>query len=327
MPSARPRKSDSEPSVTISGGMPSAAISVALSAPPAHPAASAAAAAPGAAPPQPRDAAPNITAASPIIAPTDRSMPPVTTIGVIATASRPTSTLTRITSKAFATLRKFGATIANTTISTAIAPASARLDTGGGARPCRAHGTRAARETRRVDRDGGEDDHALQRTLPLRAHAEKRQCRPDGAEQHDAEQRAGHRAAAAGHCGAADNHRGDHFHLESQPGVARNLVEAHRVQDRGGAGEDAADDECRQLDGGGVDPGQPRCLMIRSGREYSPSGGEVAEDERGHANEDHDHRARDEREPRLRDPEPLKTRRQVFDPGALCDPAQAVAQR
>src|SRR3954452_10902117 len=291
MPSARPRKSESEPSVTISGGMPSAAISVALSAPPPHPAPSPAAAAAGADQPQSREAAPNITAASPIIAPTDRSMPPVTTIGLIATASRPTSTLTRITSKAFATLRKFGATIANTTISTAIAPASARLDTGGGARPYRAHGTRAAGKTRRVDCDGGEDDHALQRTLPLRAHAEKRQRRPDGAEQHDAEQRTGHRAAAAGDCGAADHHRGDHFHLESQPGVARNLVEAHRVQDRGGAGEDAASDERRQLDCRGVDPGEPRCLIVRSGREYRPPGGEVAEDERGHANEDHDHRA------------------------------------
>src|SRR6478672_3783328 len=136
--------------------MPSAAISAALSAPPAHPATSAIAAAAGAGHPQSRDAAPNITAASPIIAPTDRSMPPVTTIGVIATASRPTSTLTRITSKAFATLRKFGATIAKTTISTAIAPASAHLDTGGAARADRAHEPRGAGKTRRVDRDRGE---------------------------------------------------------------------------------------------------------------------------------------------------------------------------
>src|SRR5690349_11210727 len=205
MPSASPRKSDSEPSVTISGGMPSAAINVALSAPPAQPTASAVAAAAGAGHPQSRDAAPNITAASPIIAPTDRSMPPVTTIGVIATASRPTSTLTRITSNAFATLRKFGATIANTTTSAAIAPASTSLDTGGGARPRRAHDPRAAGKTGRVDRDRGEDDHALQGALPLRADAEEGQRRADGAEQHDAEQRAGRRAAAAGHRGAADD--------------------------------------------------------------------------------------------------------------------------
>src|SRR5689334_13397328 len=199
MPSARPRKSDSDPSVTINGGMPSAAISAALSAPPAHPAPSASRAAAGVGHPQSRDAAPNMTAASPIIAPTDRSMPPVTTIGVIATASRPTSTLTRITSKAFATLKKFGATIAKTTTSTAIAPASAHLDTGGGARPSRADDARAAGKTRRVDRDRGEDNRALQRALPLRADAEKGQCRPDGAEQHDAEECAGNRPAAAGH--------------------------------------------------------------------------------------------------------------------------------
>src|SRR5690349_2044153 len=212
MPSASPRKSDSEPSVTISGGMPSAAINVALSAPPAQPTASAVAAAAGAGHPQSRDAAPNITAASPIIAPTDRSIPPVTTIGVIAIASSPTSTLTRITSKAFATLRKFGATIAKTTISTAIAPASARLDTGGGARAGRAREPRAAGKTRRVDRDRGEDNHALQRALPLRADAEKGQCRPDGAEQHDAEECAGNRPAAAGHRRAPDHHCGDHLH-------------------------------------------------------------------------------------------------------------------
>ena len=111
--------------MTISGGMPSAAIRAAFSAPPAHPTPRATAAAAGADHPQSRDAAPNITAASPIIAPTDKSMPPATTMGVIATASRPTSTLSRITSNAFVTLRKFGAMAAKTATSIATAARSA----------------------------------------------------------------------------------------------------------------------------------------------------------------------------------------------------------
>ena len=73
---------------------------------------------------QSRQAAPNITAASPIIAPTDRSIPPVTRIGVIATARSPTSTLRRVTSKKLPSVAKFGASAVKTTISSAMAPTS-----------------------------------------------------------------------------------------------------------------------------------------------------------------------------------------------------------
>ncbi len=45
-------------------------------------------------------------------------------------------------------------------------------------------------------RDGCKDDRALQRALPVRVHAEKRERRTDRAEQDDAEQRAGERAAS-----------------------------------------------------------------------------------------------------------------------------------
>ena len=50
---------------------------------------------------------PSTTAASPIIEPTERSMPPEMMIGVRASASSPTSTLSRVISNAFDALKKF----------------------------------------------------------------------------------------------------------------------------------------------------------------------------------------------------------------------------
>src|SRR5919198_1583822 len=224
MPSARPRKSDSDPSVTMSGGMSSAEINAAFRTPPAHPASKATAAAAPIGRLQSRYAAPKTTAARPIMAPTDRSIPPVTRIGVIATASRPTSTLRRITSKRFDGVAKFGADAANRTASIPSAARRIRLGTGE-RRPGNAR-------ARGVDGHGRQNDRALQRALPLRAHAEERQRRPDGAEQRHAEHRARQRAAAAGNRRASDDDRSDHFHFEPDAGVARNLIEPNRVQQR-----------------------------------------------------------------------------------------------
>src|SRR5688572_15218379 len=117
MPSAMPRNSDSVPSVTMSGGIPSRATSAALSAPPAVPAARLISAATPTGRFQSRWARPKTTAASPIIAPTDRSMPPVTITGVRAIASRPNSTLSRVSSKKLPMLAKFGAIAENSAIS------------------------------------------------------------------------------------------------------------------------------------------------------------------------------------------------------------------
>src|SRR5262245_52069468 len=117
MPSATPRNSENDASVTMSGGRFSPATSTALSAPPAQPTISASAAAIGIASSQSRYAAPSTTADRPIIEPTDRSIPPVTMTGVSATASSPSSTLKRITSKKFATDKKFGAMNEKTTTS------------------------------------------------------------------------------------------------------------------------------------------------------------------------------------------------------------------
>src|SRR5262245_948765 len=110
MPSASPRNKDNDPSVTISGGSWNREINAAFSAPAAQPAARLTTTAATTGTFQSRQAAPNNTAEKPITAPTDRSIPPVTRIGVIATARSPTSTLRRMTSKRFVDVRKFGAT-------------------------------------------------------------------------------------------------------------------------------------------------------------------------------------------------------------------------
>ena len=75
----------------MSAGMPSLATAIAFSNPPAEPASSAVAAAAVTGRFQSRYAIPKTTAESPIIEPTERSMPPMTRTGVIATASSKTA--------------------------------------------------------------------------------------------------------------------------------------------------------------------------------------------------------------------------------------------
>ncbi len=100
-------------------------MSHAFNAPPAHPTASANAAAAGSGRCQSWYAAPNTTAASPIIDPTDRSMPPLMITGVNATASSPSSTLRRVTSKKFPSVKKFCAMAEKS--ATSAASASSRI--------------------------------------------------------------------------------------------------------------------------------------------------------------------------------------------------------
>ena len=117
-------------------------------------------------------AMPKSTAARPIIAPTDRSMPPVTITGVSAIASRPSSTLSRLISKKLPTVAKFGAIAANSATSTAsgeqqdelVGPQEALHDAAPAGGPAeRRPGAQ------RVGRDRGEDDDAVQRALPVGA--------------------------------------------------------------------------------------------------------------------------------------------------------------
>ena len=74
--------------------------------------------------PQSRQAAPKTTAASPIIEPTDKSIPPVIMTGVSASASSPSSTLSRMTSKKLPQEKKFSPSTAKAAISTARAASS-----------------------------------------------------------------------------------------------------------------------------------------------------------------------------------------------------------
>ena len=114
-----PRKRASDPSVTMSGGTPIRAMSHAFSEPPAAPRSSVAAAATGTGRCASRQSMPNTTAESPIMEPTERSMPPVTITGVSAIASSPSSTLNRAISNPFSTEKKWGVVAPKPAISSA----------------------------------------------------------------------------------------------------------------------------------------------------------------------------------------------------------------
>ena len=122
-PSARPRNSENEPRVTISGGIRPIVISSPLTLPASAPSTSVSAAAPTIGRPASRQSMPKTTAERPISDPTDRSMPPLVITGVNATASRPISTLRRSTSKALASVRKFVPMTENTATSSSRIPA------------------------------------------------------------------------------------------------------------------------------------------------------------------------------------------------------------
>ena len=184
---------------------------------------------------------PKTTAVSPMIEPTDRSMPPVISTGVIAIAISPISTLNRVTSKKFATVRKRGAMTAKTSDRDRERGQRRPLAVWKPASHASAHVLRTAAAARgrslrgpmcapRVQADRGKNDRSLQRALPVGRHAHEGQCRPDGAEQHDTEHGAANRADATRHRGPADDDRSDDFHFESKTGIARHLAEARRVQ-------------------------------------------------------------------------------------------------
>ena len=140
----------------MSGGIDSRATSAAFSKPPARPVSRLMTAHTPIGSRQSCHAMPKSTAARPIIAPTDRSMPPVTITGVSAIASRPSSTPSRLISMKLATVAKFGAIAANSAISTATASSRMnsfvrrkRFTTPHLRRPCGARAGRVAHRQRR----------------------------------------------------------------------------------------------------------------------------------------------------------------------------------
>src|SRR3989442_11767769 len=189
-----PRNRENEPSVTMSGGMFSRVTSSAFSVPPAHPTSRATSTAAGMERCQSRQALPKTMAARPIMEPTERSMPPATMMGVSARASRPNSTLRRITSKKLPSVKKFSPIRANTAISIASPRRSTHSPLGN---QRSRHGLRSdsgkvgdmfpRTGARRIDGDGGQDDSTLDGFFPVSAHPQKDQRRADGAEQKDAQ--------------------------------------------------------------------------------------------------------------------------------------------
>src|SRR5688500_14169373 len=185
-------------------------------------------------------------------APTDRSMPPVMRIGVSATASKPSSAFSRAISKTFESVKKLGATSAK--IATSATSATARKGVG---RVFRSVGTKnppdplCPRVTKRCipvgearERISGhrdENNGALDGALPIRADAQERERGPDRAKQHHAENGAGNRAASACDRRTADQHCRNHFQLEPEARIRRDLAESHRVQDRRKSRECAKD--------------------------------------------------------------------------------------
>src|SRR5271169_2886465 len=89
-----------------------------FSTPPAMPMHNAAPAAAGIGQPASRQSAPKLTAHSPIMEPTERSMPPVMMTGVSASVRSPISTPSRMHSKKLLTEKKLGAARLSSRIST-----------------------------------------------------------------------------------------------------------------------------------------------------------------------------------------------------------------
>src|SRR3984957_16928735 len=116
---AKPRKRENDPSVTISGGIRSRVMSSEFNPPQAAPTHNAAPAAVAGEHPPSRQVLPKITAHKPSSEPMDRSIPPVRITGVCASASKPSGTLRRETSKKFPAVKKFFPEIEKIAISAA----------------------------------------------------------------------------------------------------------------------------------------------------------------------------------------------------------------
>ena len=147
------------------------------------------------------------------------------------------------------------------------------------------------------------------------------------AEQHDAEHGARDAAAAAGDRRPADHDRRNHLHLETDAGVAGNLVEPDGVEHGGESGQRSDDREHRAFHRGGVEPRETRRIRVRTGRVNRAAGRHVTQPPGKGDRQYRRQRRGDERIFSLGEPEPLKRPRQVLNPGALRRPAQPVSQR
>src|SRR5438552_1217631 len=271
MPSAIPRNSENEPRVTMSAGRFKRAISSAFKPPPAHPNKTAMTAQAMSGRCASRHIAPKVTAARPIIEPTDRSMPPVTSTGVSATASRPSSTLNRSTSKKLPAVRKFSAMTENTTASARSAAMSAHLAAGktrtaAPSRPACGNTCILLRMcTNGINNDGYQNDSALNRPFPIRAHPQKRQPRSDLSQQHDTKRGACDGSNASRDSRSANDNCSDDLHLKTDSGVAGNLIEPDGIENGSESREQARQCKNGKHHSWNVETRKARSFRVRSG--------------------------------------------------------------
>src|SRR5437588_979944 len=194
IPSAMPRYSENVPRVTMSGGSPRPPIRIPFRSPQLHPASKVRTIAIGKGTWASRQSTPNTTEHNASIDPTDKSMPPVMMMGVSASESSPSSTLSRTTSNRFASVKKCSAakakirhSHANTIRSTHSPFGNKRRESGDSS-----SGTGAGEvevdmlvdsADSRIGKDGCQDDCSLNRLFPERIYASEHQCRSDASQQ------------------------------------------------------------------------------------------------------------------------------------------------
>src|SRR6185312_9485239 len=150
---------------------------------------------------------------------------------------RPSSTLKRRISKKLAVVRKFRAIMEKI----AISPKSASTST------CSPLGEKRARHdldsvrskaglphfratAQRFNRDRRQNHHALQCQFPVSARAQENQSWSNGAKQDYPQHSSCDTAAPARNRRTAYNYCSNNLYLQSKPGIAGNLVEAHGVK-------------------------------------------------------------------------------------------------
>src|SRR5690349_3546893 len=256
----------------MSGGTLRRVITAALTRPATQPSRSAAPAAAGMGQWPSRQRDPKITAERAIVDPTERSMPPVIMIGVIASASRPSSTESRTTSKKFSAVKKFSPMAEKIAISAASASTSTHSPLGK-ARSRQGLCSLSVndvcmfprRDANGIHRNRGQNDRAFDGALPIGAESQEGQRRSDDAEKQQSQHGAADSAAPARDRDAAHDRGGDHFELQAHAGVARDLVEADGVKYGGEARERAGDHEGGKGYERRIDSGEARGIGIAAG--------------------------------------------------------------
>ena len=236
----------------------------------------------------------------------------------------------RMISKKFPTVKKCGATAAKSAISTA--SATSRTVAVGMRAPPSMHARSRSHGMRRGPRRAGVDATAARMIAPWIARSQYAltprnvSAGPIAPSSTTPSSVPAKRAAPAGDRGAADDDRRDDLHLETEAGVAGNLVEAHGIEHGG---------ESRSARRRARTPNFTRAVSSPASRAASgwtrsrrsrgpPRDGEAPREHRRAARPPC---RRHDGIRRLGESQPLKARRQVLHPGALRRPPHPPAAR